>query len=73
MKYTVILEPQEEGGFTARCVELPGAISQGETKTEALENIREAIGLILEVLREDLESLDQSEVEIFKVELAEVC
>ena len=52
MKYSVILEPQEEGGFTARCLELPGAISQGETKTEALENIKEAICLILEVLRE---------------------
>ena len=59
MKYSVILEPQEEGGFTARCLELPGAISQGETKTEALDNIREAINLILEVFREDLESLNR--------------
>ena len=57
MKYSVILEPQEEGGFTASCLELPGAISQGETKTEALENIKEAIGLILEVLHEDLENV----------------
>jgi len=32
MKYSIILEPQEEGGFTACCLELPGAISQGETK-----------------------------------------
>jgi len=73
MKYTVILEPQEEGGFTARCVELPGAISQGETKTEALENIKEAIGLVLEVLREDLQNLNRSKSEVFKVELADVC
>ena len=73
MKYTVILEPQEEGGFTARCMELPGAISQGETKTEALENVKEAIGLILDVLREDLESLNRRKAEIFKVELADVC
>lgn len=50
MKYMVILEPQEEGGFTARCVELPGAISEGETMTEALQNIREAANLICEVL-----------------------
>ncbi len=64
MKYTVILEPQEVGGFTARCVELPGAISQGETKTEALENAKEAIGLILEVLRDDLESLNHSKSEV---------
>lgn len=73
MKYTIILEPQEEGGFTARCMELPGAISQGETKTEALDNVKEAIGLILEVLREDLESLNQGKAEVFKVELADVC
>jgi predicted RNase H-like HicB family nuclease len=55
MKYTVVLEPQDEGGFTARCLELPGAITQGETRREAIENIKEAIGLILEVLREDME------------------
>ncbi len=72
MKYSVILEPQEEGGYTVRCLELPGAISQGETKTEALENIKEAITLILEVLREDLESRNHSKSEILKVELAEV-
>jgi predicted RNase H-like HicB family nuclease len=73
MKYTVILEPQEEGGFTARCMELPGAISQGETKTEALDNVKEAIGLILEVLREDLKGLNRGKAEVFKVELADVC
>ena len=53
MIYSVILEPQEKGGYTVRCLELPGAISQGETKTEALENIKEAIDLIEEVLLED--------------------
>lgn len=72
MKYSVILEPQEEGGFTARCLELPGAISQGETKTEALENIKEAISLILEVFREDLENLNHGRSEVLKVELADV-
>ena len=45
MKYTVVLEPQEEGGFTIQCVEIPGAISQGETREEALANIKEAIEL----------------------------
>jgi predicted RNase H-like HicB family nuclease len=63
MKYTVVLEPQEEGGFTARCLELPGAITQGETRREAIENIKEAIGLILEVLREDMERLDIEDLE----------
>ncbi|MFA7695355.1 MAG: type II toxin-antitoxin system HicB family antitoxin [Methanoregula sp.] len=54
MKYTVVPEPREEGGFTVRCVEIPGAISQGETRDEALANIKEAIVLVLEVQREDL-------------------
>ena len=71
MKYTVILEPQEEGGYTVRCLELPGAISQGETKEEALLNIKEAIGLVLEVLSQELSVLENAE--ILKVELADVC
>jgi len=54
MKYTAALEPQEEGGFTVRCLELPGAISQGKTRREAIENIKEAICLISVALREDL-------------------
>jgi len=71
MKYTVILETQEEGGYTVRCLELPGAISQGETKEEALLNIKEAIGLVLEVLSQQLSVLENAE--ILKVELADVC
>ena len=70
MKYTVILEPQE-GGYTVRCLELPGAISQGETKEEALANIKVAIGLLIEVLSQDLMLCSNSE--ILKVELADVC
>ena len=48
MKITVILEPQEEGGYTAYVPSLPGCISQGETKEEAIKNIKEAIELYLE-------------------------
>ncbi len=74
MKYTVILDPQEEGGYAVRCLEVPGAISQGETKEEALKNIKEAIELVLEVLHEELEqSQNISNVEITKVEVADVC
>ncbi len=49
MKYTIILEKEEEGGYSAQCLELPGAISQGETKGEALKNIEEAVEAALEV------------------------
>ncbi len=52
MKFKVILEPQQEGGYVAYVPALPGCFSQGETKEEALKNIKEAIELYLEVLEE---------------------
>ena len=48
MKYKVILEAQEEGGYTVYVPSLPGCVSQGESKPEALDNIREAIEVYLE-------------------------
>jgi predicted RNase H-like HicB family nuclease len=48
MKLTIVLEPQEEGGFTVHVPSLPGCISQGDTKEEALKNIKEAVELYLE-------------------------
>ncbi|VVB51193.1 HicB_like antitoxin of bacterial toxin-antitoxin system [uncultured archaeon] len=52
MQFTVKLEEADEGGYTVQCLELPAAISEGETKEEALENIKEAIELVLEVSHE---------------------
>jgi predicted RNase H-like HicB family nuclease len=49
VKLKVILEPQEEGGYTVRVPSLPGCISEGDDKEEALQNIKEAIELYLEV------------------------
>ena len=43
MKLTIVLEPQEEGGFTAYVPSLPGCISEGDTKEEAIKNIKEAV------------------------------
>jgi predicted RNase H-like HicB family nuclease len=51
MRYTVILEPEEEGGFHVWCPALKGCHSQGDTKEEALENIQEAIAAYLESLQ----------------------
>lgn len=48
MNLTVVLEAQKEGGYTVYVPSLPGCISQGETKEEALKNIKEAIELYLE-------------------------
>ena len=48
----VIIYPGEDGFFVAECPSLPGCISQGKTREEAIENIREAIQLYIEVLQE---------------------
>ena len=48
MKLKVVLEPSEEGGYTASVPALPGCISEGDTMEEAVANIREAIELYLE-------------------------
>ena len=52
MKYRVVLEPQEEGGYTVYVPALPGCVSQGESADEAMQNIKEAIEIYLESLGE---------------------
>ena len=56
-KFTVILREEPEGGYSAQCIELPGAISQGETRKEAIANIREAIEGYLKAFPEELNQL----------------
>ena len=53
MRIKIILEPSEEGGFTAIVPSLPGCISEGNSKEETLRNIREAIELYLEPVEDD--------------------
>ena len=57
MKLRVILEPSDEGGYTAIVPALPGCISEGDTREEALANIHEAIELYLEPVEDDLQPL----------------
>ena len=45
MRYTVILEQEEDGGYVASVPSLPGCVSQGDSRSEALINIQEAIKL----------------------------
>ena len=47
-QFTVIMERDEESGYTVVCPALPGCVSEGETRAEALDNIREAITGYLE-------------------------
>ncbi len=51
--FTVILEPEAQGRYSVHCPALPGCVSQGETRQAALENIKEAITLVLETLEQD--------------------
>ena len=55
MKLSVVLEPSDDGGFTAVVPSLPGCISEGNTREEAVANIREAIDLYLEPVDDDSE------------------
>jgi predicted RNase H-like HicB family nuclease len=54
MKLKIILEPCEEGGYTAIVPALPGCISEGDSKEETIINIKEAIELYLESVEDDL-------------------
>ncbi len=67
LRFTVILDPAEEGGFIAKCVELPVA-TQGETRNEALDNAKEAIEGYLETKAEQLKRRTKGEKVVVVVE-----
>lgn len=52
MIFNVTIERDEDGVYIVECPSIPGCVSQGETKDEALENIKDAIKLCLEVRAE---------------------
>jgi predicted RNase H-like HicB family nuclease len=52
MKFMTTIDRDEDGVWVVECPSIPGCISQGETKAEALENVKEAIALCLEVRAE---------------------
>ena len=68
MKYRVLIEQDEDGVYVAEVPALPGCISQGQTRVEAVENIREAIAAYIEGLEAHDEPIPPSITE----ELVEV-
>jgi predicted RNase H-like HicB family nuclease len=68
MTFAVVLEPGEDGYLVVECPQLPGCVSQGKTREEALANIREAIRGVLAVRRE--RGLPIPTVEVVEVEVA---
>jgi predicted RNase H-like HicB family nuclease len=67
MTRRVLLLPGEDGYVIAEVPSLPGCVSQGETREEALANIKEAISLHEEVLRERGEPIPDDQVELVEV------
>jgi len=68
MKYRITIEQDEDGIYTAECPSLPGCISQGKTRKEAVENIKDAIKGYLESLKKHNDpippSIEEEMVEI---------
>lgn len=52
MKFIITITPDEDGVYVAECPSIPGCLSQGDTREQAIENIQEAIKLCLEVRKE---------------------
>ena len=68
MKFKVILEEAEEGGYIIYVPSLPGCVSQGESKEEAVENIIEAIEVYLDIDDSKIEA----EIQNKRAEVVEV-
>jgi predicted RNase H-like HicB family nuclease len=68
MQFRVIVEQDEDSVFVAECPSLPGCVSQGTTRTEALANIKDAIEGCLESLRQHNEPIPPS----IKEEMVEI-
>jgi len=70
MQYSVVVHEAEEGGFWVEVPALPGCYSQGESVEETLGNVREAIELYLEVLRDEGRDTPQDTDVVFQVSVA---
>jgi len=63
MKYKVVVQKSDEG-YSVHCPGLPGCWSQGETETEALENIKDAIAEYLAAVSQSIQGGNVREVEV---------
>ena len=70
MDYTVVLHPDETSGFWVEVPALPGCASQGESVEECLENVKEAIELFLDGLREQGADIPRDDEVVFRVTVA---
>ncbi len=68
MKYRILIEQDEDGVYVAECPSLPGCISQGQTRAEAVQNIQDAIKGYIESLKKHDEpvppAIDEEIIEV---------
>ena len=69
-RYTVVLEAPEDGWITVECPALPGCVSQGRSRDEALANIREAMEGYIETLVAHGDPVPEADVEVQTIEVA---
>jgi len=72
LRYTVIIEPEIGGGYSIHCPGLPGCHSQGETVEESLSNIKEAMLLVVDVIRDKRKKIPEETAEIVAEELRQI-
>ena len=53
MEYTAIIKKTKSGKYLAQCEQIPGALTQGDTYDEAMENLKDAIELCLETEKKE--------------------
>ena len=63
-KFTVVVKKEKEGGYSGQCLELPGAISQGDTLEELKTNMTDAINLVLEYFQDKAKKEKNKIIEI---------
>lgn len=70
MKFHITLQREPQVGYVARCLGLPGAMSQGETEEEDVANVKDVILTILDMMREQDESVPSEPAEIRELVVA---
>lgn len=70
LKYTVIFEPAEEGGYIVSVPALPGCVSQGDTFEEATTMIKDAMQGYLQVLKEEKQEIPQEHSDVVITQIA---
>lgn len=72
IKYTVILEPEVDGSYSIHCPVLVGCHSQGNTIDESLNNIKEAILLVIDLLKDEGKRVPKETPEIVTEEIRQI-